>query len=273
MQEFYLFESGATKTAFVCVTSEGTSELILPGFNPNRNFDAFQIAIEEGIEIKPNSKIIFYGAGLAAQKNKNLAADLFKSKAPKSINVFDDILGAGRAALGKSAGIVSILGTGGLAAYYDGKAIIKRRGGYGYLIDDLGGGFELGKRFLSLWLNGDLSDRANAILQEKLEIDPATFTQKFYANPDLGFISSLVPYVLQFEDDEVVNILIQQYFKDFIVQQILPLTVEFNVLDFSMVGSVGFLFHQHICKVAKTYDLRVNQCIQSPILRLVEYHS
>ncbi|MEO9531519.1 MAG: hypothetical protein ABJG68_14540 [Crocinitomicaceae bacterium] len=273
MSDFYLFEAGATKTAFVHVTKDGCCELLLPPFNPNRKYDAFEIAIHEGIDLLPNKKVIFYGAGLASDENKNIVHQLFSNKSLGGIKVYDDILGAARATLGTTPGIVAILGTGGLAAKYDGKKIVKRRGGYGYLIDDLGGGFELGKRFLALWLNGDLSIRVDGILKEKLKIEKSTFTKEFYKDPDIGFISNLVPFVLQFEDEPAITQMIKAYFKSFIETQVLPLTKEFEINEFSMVGSVAFLFYRHITLAAKDHDLRINQCVQNPIQRLIEFHS
>ena len=273
MRDFYLFEAGATKTAFVKVGEKGQEEVILPAYNPNRKYDAFEIAIKEGIEILPNAQIIFYGAGLASEANKEITKGLFSKHQPRSIKVFDDIIGGARACYSDKPGVVCIMGTGGLASYYNGKTIEKRRGGYGYLIDDLGGGFELGKRFVALWLNGQLSKRGNDILLEKQGMKKATFLNDLYKNQDLGLVSSLVPYILQFDDEPAVALLIGNYFDDFVKYQALPLCTEFNCDAFSTVGSVGFYFHRWITKSAKKFDLGVDQCVQNPIQRLIKYHS
>lgn len=273
MREFYLFEAGATKTAFVKIGEEGQEELILPPYNPNRKHAAFEIAVKEGIEIEPESNIIFYGAGLGSEENKDLTKQLFVNHQPKSLKVYDDILGAARACYSDRPGVVCVMGTGGLASYFDGKKILKRRGGYGYLIDDLGGGFELGKRFVALWLNNELSERANNILQSKLNMQRETFLKRFYEDQDLELISNLVPYVLQFEDESLVSSLIGNYFDDFVKYQVLPLCKEFDCSSFSTVGSVGFYFYRWIVKSAKNFDLAVDQCVQNPIQRLVKYHS
>lgn len=273
MHRFYLFEAGSTKTVYVYVDKEASAEIILPGFNPNRNYNAFKSAIEEGIQLEKHSRIIFYGSGLASEANKKLTADLFAKHEPSNIKVYDDILGAARATYGNTPGVVAILGTGGLAAAYNGKKITARRGGYGYLIDDLGGGFELGKQFLALWLNGDLKAEQEKILHDKLKISKQNFTKQFYQNPDLDFVASLVPYVLSFKDEPVVNELVLDYFNACIKRNILPLCKANNLNSFAIVGSVGFVFYQEIRKLAKKYNLTIDMCVQNPIQRLIHFHS
>lgn len=273
MRDFYLFEAGATKTAFIKVNDQGNEEMILPPYNPNRNYDAFEIAINEGVEIEKNANILFYGAGLGSSANKEITEQLFQKHEPRTLKVYDDIIGGARACYSDQPGIVCLMGTGGLASYYNGKTIEKRRGGYGYLIDDLGGGFELGKRFVALWLNNDLSKRGEDILKEKLDFDKDTFLKTLYEVQDIDLISNLVPFVLQFEDEPKVADLITDYFDDFIKHQVSPLCEEYNCQSFSVVGSVGFYFYRWLVKSAKKVDLSIDQCVQNPIRRLVKYHS
>jgi len=272
MLKFYLFEAGATKTTFIKVFENGTEELILPAFNANRDHSEFEEALKSRIELKANSKVYFYGSGCAAESNKNKVKRLFESFSLSHLEVHDDIIAAARSVYGNDAGIVGILGTGGLAAYYNGQTIESRRGGYGYLLGDLGGGFELGKRFLALWLNGDLSQKANEIINEKLEISHESFVSNFYSNPDLDFISKMTIYALQFEEEEVVKQMLEKYFADYISSNISPHCKEQKRDSFSTVGSVGYLFKRHLEKSASILGLNLNTSIQYPSKALVEYH-
>ena len=165
------------------------------------------------------------------------------------------------------------MGTGGLAAAYDGRKIVYRRGGHGYLIDDLGGGYELGKRFLAAWFNGDLPNKIEAVLGEKIGSQKSDILHKVYREQNLGLISSIVPIVAQFSQDDVIRKLLSDYFYDFIKYQVKPLCVKQKVDQFSVVGSVGYIFYQQLKGAAKMFDLGLDQCIQSPIHRLVKYHS
>src|SRR5690606_15793291 len=129
-----------------------------------------------------------YGAGLGSQENKNKVKEIFNTLESGRIKVYDDILGASRAAFKDQPGIICIMGTGGLAAYYNGKEVIKRRGGYGYLIDDLGGGIELGKRMLTAWINDDLSTACANEIQSFVLEDKVAFLVTLYKNQDLKLI-------------------------------------------------------------------------------------
>ena len=272
MLKFYIFEAGATKTAFYEVFEDRSMDMILPPFNANRDYSEFEDAVKNKLDIVPNSKIVFYGSGLGDEKSKEKVKELFKSHSPLSLDIENDILGGARALFNKESGVFGILGTGGLAASFNGEAITGRRGGYGYLLGDVGGGFELGKRFIQLWLDGDLSERAEAILTEKLLMDKKTFVPKFYANQDLGFVANLVPYVLQFEDETNVKSMIQSYFGDYLKQNIVPLCLQEKTMSFSAVGSIAYLFRSHIDNAAADYQLKLDNVIKSPIKALIEYH-
>src|SRR5690606_4513081 len=121
-------------------------------------YSEFQQALKTFNDFSNDPVVFFYGSGLGNDEKKDIVRSIFDFLDASQLRVYDDILGAARAAFNNNSGIICIMGTGGLAAYYNGKEIVKRRGGYGYLIDDLGGGFELGKRIIAGWLNGDLSE-------------------------------------------------------------------------------------------------------------------
>ena len=141
------------------------------------------------------------------------------------------------------------------------------------MIDDLGGGFELGRRFLTSWLNGDLSPEMDTILEKEYGIHKNNFVKNFYEKPELELISSLPELISSLREDPVVNKLIRTYFGEFIDKQILPLCSTAKISSFSIVGSIGFFFYRDIQDVAKSMNVSVDQCIQSPIQRLVKYHA
>ncbi len=272
MLNFYLFEAGATKTTFIKVHENGTEELILPAFNANRDYSDFKSALNNSVELDANSKVYFYGSGCASESNKDKVKDLFEGFSLAHLEIHDDIIAAARSVYGDDSGIIGILGTGGLAAYYNGQTIESRRGGYGYLLGDLGGGFELGKRFLELWLNGDLSQRANAIIADKLEIDRETFVSNFYSRLDLDFVSKMTTYALQFEDEGAVNEMLTRYFDDYLKSNILPLCTQRRLDSFCTIGSVGYLFKRYLDKAAASSNVSLKSAIQYPSTALVEYH-
>lgn len=272
MKDVYLFESGSTKTDLMYEVDGEKHELKLPGFNPNRKNGAFEIAIEEGVDIREGSSVYFYGSGLGSKENKDFVKNLFSNKSIQRIQVFDDILGAGRAAFGQSEGIICILGTGGLAAYYNGRDIVKRRGGYGYLIDDLGGGFELGQRIISAWLNGDFSDRTEEYIESHIEFTKDQIIHEIYSNNRLDLIAK-VPLILAEAVDEKLTSILNEYLKAFVRQNVAPLAKEFALDHFSVVGSVGTAFYRELRVMASIENFHLDQCIQSPVQRLFDFHT
>lgn len=272
MKNFYLFEAGATKTAVMYLKDGETHEITLPGFNPNIDNPSFRKALESEMEVVDQAEIMFYGSGLATAENKDVVREMFGSYSPAKLYVYDDIIGAARAAFKSNPGIICIMGTGGLAAYYDGRDIAKRRGGYGYLIDDLGGGFELGKKFLAAWLNGDLSEDIQAVLSKETGKGAREYLSQIYESKDLKLISGILPIMAELKNQEEVDLLVQDYFKLFISTNVLPLAQQNGLSTFSVVGSVATGFYSQLRAAAKHFDLQLEQCIQNPIQRLFEYH-
>ncbi|UKN02614.1 hypothetical protein K6119_03695 [Paracrocinitomix mangrovi] len=271
MKNFYLFEAGATKTDFLSYINGEKTETKLPGFNPNRDNGAFEIAVQEGVKLIDDVDVYFYGSGLESDKNKSIVREIFKFHEQSKLKVCDDILGAARAAFKMSPGIICIMGTGGLAAYYNGQRIVKRRGGYGFLVDDLGGGLELGKRVLAAWLNGDLEETTQMTLEEILGTSKDQIVAKIYQEKDLHFIASVTKFVPEMKDEAIISI-VKKYFQDFFDQDVIPLTKEFNTNNFSIIGSLGTGFYSVIRTLSMSNNLELEQCIESPVQRLFDFH-
>ncbi|MEX1003427.1 MAG: hypothetical protein WDZ35_15015 [Crocinitomicaceae bacterium] len=272
MENLYLFDAGATKTALVYLRDGKRQELDLPAFNPNRMDKAFVKAMNENVDIGADANVFFYGSGLGTKANRDFVSTLFAQHSVKKLNIYDDIVGAARAAFNESTGIICIMGTGGLAAYYDGKRIEKRRGGHGYLIDDLGGGFELGRRILSAWLNGDFSQQMSESIQKSLGYTEEELIYQVYQKGRIDLISNLSKMITSEIKEEKFMQILDHYFEEFIQQNIVPLSKEFHTDRFSIVGSLGTAYYRRIGDLAKSSELRIDQCIQSPVQRLFEFH-
>ena len=273
MDNLYLFEAGASKTALLYQVNGRVQEMLLPPFNPNRPYQEFQKAIEGDLVLNDNANVYFYGAGLTEQSNKEIVSSFFAAKNVSRLSIYDDIIGAARAAFGNSEGIICIMGTGGLAAYFDGLKVLKRRGGYGYLIDDLGGGFELGRRIISAWLKGDLRDESDQKLSQALGCSKDEITEQIYRAGRVNLISEVSKCLNDLQGDSKIDEILHTYFHAFVTENIKPLSEEFNINQFSIVGSVGTNYHRLIGVAAKPYGLSIQQCIQSPVKRLFDYHS
>lgn len=155
MNFFIIVDSGSTTSRWVKCTSTQTIQTIkVKGINPSYQTDQ---EIEQIVKTLPAafkkgvSTIEFYGSGCASQKNCiRISAILHRQFGPNcNVTVACDILGVALSLFQNHAGIAAIMGTGSNVCIYDGQKIVEDFGGMGYLIDDYGSGFDIGRRFLS----------------------------------------------------------------------------------------------------------------------------
>lgn len=272
MDNFCLFDAGGTKTEWIILENGNKTVIDLPGYNPNRDTSKFEEEIIKHVSKIEGKDVFFYGAGLATMPNQQKTAQLFTALGCKSIKADSDILGSARALFGDQSGVFAIMGTGGLSAYYDGVSIQRRIGGHGYLINDLGGGYDLGKRFLSLWLDGVFEEQVQNEIQAFLGGTQAEFIQSLYEHHLISKVSELTRLIKELEKNEAVNELTKAYFKEFIEKNIQPLCTQFKTSHFSIVGSVGHHFQKVILEVAKDKKLEIKTILKQPANQLLHYH-
>ena len=146
-------DGGGTKTYFLLFTEDGEviERLILGGSNPNAyGIEHSKSILSEGIDlISRSAKItgIFAGISGASAGNNRIELEGFlhkryphaKSRVEGDIhNVIFGVNGASDRC------IAAICGTGSVVYGYDG-AELTRYGGWGYLFDDAGSGFDIGR--------------------------------------------------------------------------------------------------------------------------------
>ena len=146
-------DGGGTKTYFLLFTEEGEvlERLILGGSNPNAHgIDHTKSVLSEGIDlISRSAKIvgIFAGiSGASAGNNRRELEDFLGKRYPYAKrcvegdihNVIYGVKGASERC------IAAICGTGSVVYGYDGGKLT-RYGGWGYLFDNAGSGFDIGR--------------------------------------------------------------------------------------------------------------------------------
>lgn len=271
MKSICLFEAGGTKTTLLIDHSGKLEKIELPGFNPNRYSSDFEHALEK-VQLPQNAYLIFYGSGLVSEKNKEIVRSILFKKIQTTAEIYDDQLGAARAAYGESAGLIAIMGTGAFAAWFNGDQLENRKGGYGYLIDDIGGGFELGKILLSKWLNNDLDDQLDKSINELVKIKKEDFTTTFYALPDLGLVAEVPKLLFQQKMTPEIEELLINYFDLFFERHIRPILAVHPSDSLALVGSVGLNFEKFIQISASKTGLTSLRVIGNPSGNLLEFH-
>ena len=272
MNPIYLFEAGSTKTLLLIHSGNKTEEHTLPGFNPNRYSDDFESVLRSTVKISPGSKIFFYGSGLVEEANKQIVRNIFQNIYGIVPDVSDDVTCAARAGLGNKPGLVAIMGTGGVAAYYDGVKIVKRNGGHGYLIDDYGGGLELGKIVLSAWLNGDLPEKADEAVQQLVKTPKADFVREFYISKDLSIPAAVVKIIPGLIDVPEIKKIASAYFAEFFSRHVAALVSAYKQQQIFIVGSVGTNLSAIIEAEAAKIELHISGFDNQPGRALLAFH-
>lgn len=271
MNSICLFEAGGTKTSLLIDQSGKLQTIDLPGFNPNRYSPEFENELQK-TDLPQNAQIIFYGSGLVSEANKEIVRAIFLKKNRNQVLVFDDQLGAARAAYNDSPGLIGIMGTGAFAAWYNGKELENRKGGYGYLIDDIGGGLELGKIIISTWLNNDLPEDVNRHVSEFIKIKKEDFTTEFYKAPDLNLLASVPKVISEFTNHPEITKLLTRYFDLFFERHISPIVKIHNTGSISLIGSIAVSFENFIRLSAEKQSMTINQIVKNPAMKLLDYH-
>lgn len=159
---YYLgIDGGGTKTEFLLSDSEGKTvcRAILDGCNPNTvGIEASKRIIEDGIsrvsKDVPLSSVAVY-AGIAGCASGNYADEIKRMLEKMNFaacEVDSDNNNLVAAGLGKNEGITMILGTG-ICAYVVKKEETKRIAGWGYLFDNGGSAFHIGRDAINAYFS------------------------------------------------------------------------------------------------------------------------
>ena len=150
---FIAIDGGGTKTAFLLFDENGVvlDRLTLGGTNPNTyGLEASQKVLSDGIDKLISSgytvKGLYAGiSGASVGENKEILQKFLKSRYPYIMSrvegdIYNVINSAGR--IEKCIAVIS--GTGSVVYGYDGHTL-HRAGGWGYLFDEAGSGFDMGR--------------------------------------------------------------------------------------------------------------------------------
>lgn len=204
-------DGGATKTEFVLFTDSGNilKRVILKGSNPNvSGVDTAAQILIEGINsllsVRQDINGIFAGiAGCSSGNNgEKIKSALSKAFPLFKINVQSDIANVFASATDKENCVAVICGTGFSIFAKSGESF-NRVGGWGYLLDNIGGGYGLGREAIRAVLaERDGFGEKTAItklVEEKLGSGVWQSIGKIYSGGD-SYIASFAPIVFDAYD-------------------------------------------------------------------------
>ncbi len=201
-------DGGGTKTEFLLFTPEGKiiNRLVLGGSNPNhagieKSCEVLRAGIDLMLSYSKNVSAIFAGvAGCALDKNRNSISDFLKAKYPSvNIKCRSDILNVTGCEPKFKDCIAAICGTGNVVfAVKDEK--INRVGGWGYLLDGAGSGYDIGRDALraSLADRDGIGERSliTSLVEERLGGQTWNFINQIYSS-ETKYIASFAPLVFE----------------------------------------------------------------------------
>lgn len=252
--------------------SEGRSvQMIYKGFNPT--YDSEEL-IHERVSSWSTPKgskndvhsVIFYGAGCLRLDRAQKVSNVLKRHYSKaSITVHSDLL-APIHVNQSQAGYYAILGTGSVCCYFDGESVHLLQPSLGFLINDTGSGFHIGKVVLTRLLSGDITHKLLILNIQEQWGNPLQEVDWVSAENDSIFqsrVASLAKIIANFQEDASIRSVLLECFEVWVNDLVQHGHDPINTIHLS--GSVGFHFKEVIDEVLSAKGIQIGQCVASPM--------
>lgn len=251
-----------------------------PGINPYLNDEKGIVQllskninlIHHAEQIK---RIYFFGAGASTPQLKatvqNALSAFFKFG---KVTVEHDMSGAAIACCKNSPGIISIVGSGSNAAWYDGRRVKPNNYGLGYILADEGSGNWLGRQLLKGYMNETLPESIRKKFLKRYDFDRKSLLEKIYRQKQPAlFLSSFTDFFIENKDDNYVKSTVRKGFDKLMQTYLLPLHDEHPGAFLYFAGSVAAAFQNLLYDAAAGAKLEIANIIKEPINNLLTYYS
>ncbi|PHR49257.1 MAG: hypothetical protein COA32_04180 [Fluviicola sp.] len=269
-----VIESGGTKSTWAYLEKDiSTAKFVeTVGLHP-REIDSNKRGVfSDFINAKKKDftdlPVYFYGAGCEKQKGKETIIELFNSHGFKKVQVETDLKGACLALLGNNSGYIGILGTGAVAAQFDGQKITKLTSGLGHLIGDEGSGFDIGKRLLNAYFNSELPAYINTEVESSF-LPEKDIIHRVYKPDGRKVVASLTHIAKKYSNEIAIQRILDSAFSDYYYTALKPLP---NISEISLVGSIAYHFDNELKRALIKHNIAVQKIHQSAINPLFQYH-
>lgn len=277
MRSQLIADSGATKCEWRFVNDVCEKQFITPGISPyfTTTEDITKIIdyeVLKNIDV-PVGEVHFYGTGLGNPSNVMLMKDILERLLPHSkISCGTDMLAAARALAKNEKGVISILGTGSNACYYDGNTITKNRPALGYVLGDEGSGAYLGKKVVQHYLYGIFEDDLRTAFEYKFnsgkdEILNHVYKQSQASRYLAGFTYFLAEHRGHFMIENILQDALGKFFSVHLDQ-----LEESKRYPVHFIGSVAEGFKDVIEELCIQFGFKLGTVLKQPMDELVCYH-
>lgn len=265
-------DSGASKTDWVLLGEEQPQFIQTEGLNPNL-VSATEFMSVLSKELKPNlsgravSRIYFYGSGCgSSQKKKEVERFLKEVFEFAEIKIGTDLDAAGLALFGKKEGIVCILGTGSSAGFFKDGKVVRQMPSSGYPDGDEGGGCDIGKRILKLYLSGNLHKDLKSYLDKMIETDTEKLHLMFEKTKKGKLFASRVCKVMGAKAHyPQMQQILYNGFESFLKKVTATFPDEVKEWELGFVGSVASVYEAELRACARQMNIEISSVVRSPI--------
>jgi glucosamine kinase len=272
-------DSGSTKTDWRLVSNHNIDSYNTVGLNPFYQTTA-SIVKELNDNLRPSIKgdveqVFFYGTGCAGieacETVRKALATVFESATHLSVE--SDMLGAARAACGRSRGIACILGTGSNSALVHNGELVFQVPTLGFWLGDEGSGGYLGKTLVINYLQNELPDDLQHKFKATYNLSRLEVLENAYKKPFPNrYFAKFSVFLSQHLSHPYVSQFLTDAFGVFFVKYICKYP-DYQSLTVNFVGSIAHHYQAFIYAAAAPLGISIGNITQSPIDALVTYHT
>lgn len=275
-----IVDSGATKGDWRIVTDGGdpVSRFLTPGTNVSAMTpDAVKRVLTDAVReilVGEVSAVHFYTAGIVTPVIRSKIVSFFTRELKVSdVEVQDDLLGAARAVLGRTEGVVAIVGTGSNTCMYDGVSVHRNVGSGGYLLGDDGSGATIGRLFLSDYIKNLVPAEMAADFASHFEGSYDAIVENVYhSGSPSQYLGSIAPFVVShYFNEPYARKLVDGSFQAFIDRSLKAYDV--NRFEVGVVGGFGYACKDIFRPLAEASGIRLRTFIPSPVEGMIKYHT
>lgn len=273
-------DSGSSLCDWI-LTFEGhqVMECTTMGFNPFfHNEVLIQYSLERTAELMRYAdrinEVFYYGAGCSSEKRKRILRRALRFVFKKAdIIVEHDLEGAVYSTLEETPSIVTILGTGSNACYFDGKKILEKTFALGHVLGDEGSGAYFGKELMTQYLYGELPKHIHDLLTDRHGLSKEVIFQNVYRMPNANvYLASFMKTLSSIKEDEFVREFIYKGLSLFLTRHVWKYK-QHKYVPTHFIGSIAFHFKDLLEEACYKHRVKLGQVIQKPIYNLAKFHN
>jgi len=271
-------DSGATKAEWCLLENRRKKIIFTQGISPYF-FNEEQIHNLLVKELCPKLKnarvdeLHYYGTGMRNPKNVAMLKRSLNLVFPQAgIDINDDMLAAAIGLAGKKKVIACNLGTGSFCCYYNGKKIVKRSPGIGYVVGDEGSGAYLGKKVIQYYLYNIFDEELRYKFDKKYKTNAVAILENIYRKPMANrYMAAFSLFLSENRGHYMIENIIEDGLNDFFFIHLQGYK-ETSTLPVSFVGSIAYAFRDVLQELCQTYKFELGRVIKSPIEGLIDFH-